>query len=441
MTIEQIKTILQDNGIVGAGGAGFPTYAKLDKRADTLILNCAECEPLLRLHRQLLKQFTHEILSTLDLLAKILEVETVYVGVKGSYKRTVAAVKAELDSFENMKLCTLPEVYPAGDEVVLTYEATGRVVPAGGIPLAVGVTVLNVETVYNVYRALNGLPVTHKYVTVTGEVASPVTVYAPIGMTFAELLELAGGVTISDPAYVIGGPMMGRLGSTAEVVTKTTNAVLVLPKSLPLVQKKLAKPVIDMKRAMAACCQCSYCTSLCPRYLLGHPIDPSAFMYVVSHAITNDTTPYVNSMFCSSCGLCEMYSCGQGLAPRSLLAACKDGLRAHGVKPPKDPKMSGVNAARPWRMVPLARLRSRLGLDPYNKSAPMAEHAAESKKLRIPLSQHIGVPAVAAVKKGDRVEAGQCIATPAENALSVAIHAPMAGTVTDVTDRVITITK
>lgn len=441
MTIEDIKSLLQENGIVGAGGAGFPTYAKLDKRADTLILNCAECEPLLRLHRQLLKQFTHEILSTLHLLSKILEVETVYIGVKGSYKRTVEAVKAELASYDNMKLCTLPEVYPAGDEVVLTYEATGRVVPAGGIPLAVGVTVLNVETVYNVYRALNGLPVTHKYVTVTGEVASPVTLYAPLGMTLQELVDLAGGVTTEDPAYVIGGPMMGRIGSLSEVVTKTTNAVLVLPKSLPLVQKKLSKTSIDMKRAMAACCQCSYCTSLCPRHLLGHPIDPSAFMYVASHSITGNTAPYVNALFCSGCGLCEMYSCGQGLSPRSLLDACKQGLRAHGVKPPKIEQPADVSEARPWRMVPLKRLRSRLGLDPYNQSAPMAEQTVETQKLRIPLSQHIGAPAVAVVKKGDRVEAGQCIAIPAENALSVAIHAPMAGVVADVTDRVITITK
>lgn len=441
MNIEEFKALLRENGIVGAGGAGFPTYAKLDKRADTLILNCAECEPLLRLHRQVLKMFTHEILSTLDQLAKALEVETVYIGVKGSYKRTVEAVKAELASFENMKLCTLPEVYPAGDEVVLTYEATGRVVPAGAIPLSVGVTVLNVETVYNVYRAMQGKPVTHKYVTVTGEVASPVTVYAPLGITISELLTLAGGVTIEDPAYIIGGPMMGRLGSTSEVVTKTTNAVLVLPKTLPLVQKKLSKPAIDMKRAMAACCQCSYCSSLCPRALLGHPIDPSAFMYVASNGITNDAAPYVNSLFCSGCGLCELYSCGQGLSPRSLLAECKNGLRQHGVKPPQAPAMSGVDAARGQRMVPLSRLRSRLGLNAYNKSAPILESDVTAARLRVSLSQHIGAPAVPTVKQGDRVEAGQPIAAAAENALSVAIHAPMSGVIAEVGERAITITK
>ena len=440
MNIEQFKALLRDNGIVGAGGAGFPTYAKLDKRADTLILNCAECEPLLRLHRQVLKMFTHEIISTLDQLAKALEVENVYIGVKGSYKRTVEAVKTTLASFPNMKLCTLPEVYPAGDEVVLTYEATGRVVPAGAIPLSVGVTVLNVETVYNIYRAAQGLPVTHKYVTVTGEVKNPMTVYAPLGITVGELLELAGGVTAEDTVCVMGGPMMGRIGSAAEVVTKTTNAVLVLPKTLPLVQKKLSKPVIDMKRAMAACCQCSYCTLLCPRALLGHPIDPSAFMYAASNGITNDAAPYLNSAFCSSCGLCELYSCGQGLSPRSLLAACKNGLRQHGVKPPQ-PEMKAVEHNRPQRMIPLSRLRSRLGLNKYNVSAPINEETVAAARLRVPLSQHIGAPAVPTVSKGERVTAGQCIAAPAENALSVAIHAPMDGVVAEVGPAAITITR
>ena len=208
MNIDQLKDLLRENGIVGAGGAGFPTYAKLDTRADTLILNCAECEPLLRLHRQVLKMYTHEILSTLYEISKILEVKTVYIGIKGSYKRTVAAVSEEISSFDNMKICTLPEVYPAGDEVVLTYEATGRVVPAGGIPIAVGVVVLNVETVYNIYRAMQGEPVTHKYITITGEVKNPVTLYAPVGITIEKLLEAAGGVTIDDPAYVLGGPIM-----------------------------------------------------------------------------------------------------------------------------------------------------------------------------------------------------------------------------------------
>ena len=441
MNIEQLKNLLRENGIVGAGGAGFPTYAKMDKKADTLILNCAECEPLLRLHRQVLKMYTHEILSTLNEISKILEIDSIYIGVKGSYKRTLAAVNAEIDSFPNMKICTLPEVYPAGDEVVLTYEATGRVVPPGEIPLSVGVTVLNAETVYNIYKAMNGQPVTHKYVTITGEVKNPITVYAPIGTPIDKLIALAGGVTIEDPAYVMGGPMMGRLGVPAETVTKTTNAVLVLPKELPLVQKKLSKTTIDIRRAMSACCQCSYCTSLCPRNLLGHPIDPSAFMLAASHGVTSDTAPYLNAMYCSGCGLCEMYSCSQGLSPRSLLGATKDMLRKNGIKPSKSADTKNVSPAREFRMIPLSRLRSRLGLDPYNKSAPITEENINVKKYKIALSQHIGAPAVPIVAKGDKVEANAKIAEAKENALSVAIHTPVSGTVTDINAKFITITK
>ena len=440
MNLEQLKELLRENGVVGAGGAGFPTYAKLDKKADTLILNCAECEPLLRLHRQVLKRYTYEILSTLNQISKILGVKSVCIGIKASYKEAVEALNAEIGSFDNMRLCTLPEIYPAGDEVVLTYETTGRVVPAGQIPLSVGVTVLNVETVYNVYCALEGKPVTHKYVTIIGEVKNPVTLYAPIGTPIEKLIEAAGGVTITDPAYLMGGPMMGRLGSPAEPVTKTTNAVLVLPKNMPLVQRKLSKTSIDIRRAMSACCQCNYCTSLCPRHLLGHPIDPSSFMLAASHGVTSDTDPYVNAAFCSGCGLCEAYSCNQSLSPRALLAATKSALREKGVKPPQNPEMSEVDATRPLRQIPVSRLRARLGLNPYNKSAPISEQEIKAKRLTISLSQHIGAPAVAIVKKDDKVTANQMIAKPQENALSVGIHSPINGTVAQVTDKNIIIT-
>ena len=135
MNLEQLKAALREAGVVGAGGAGFPTYAKLSEKADTLILNCAECEPLLRLHRQVLKLYTYEILSTLYEISKLTGIKHIIIGIKASYKETVDAINGEISSFENMRICTLPEIYPAGDEVVLTYEATGRVVPAGQIPL------------------------------------------------------------------------------------------------------------------------------------------------------------------------------------------------------------------------------------------------------------------------------------------------------------------
>ncbi len=438
MNFEELVALIKQNGIVGAGGAGFPTYAKLDKRADTIILNCAECEPLLRLHRQILERYAYEILSTLDLIKKTIGAKEVIIGVKGSYKGACEAVSQYVTSFENMRLQKLREMYPAGDEIVLIYQTTGRRPQPGALPISVGVTVFNVETIFNVYRALNGDPVTHKFVTITGEVKSHVTLKVPLGMTVAQLVELAGGATVKDPVYLLGGPMMGRLGNAQTLVTKTTNAVIVLPPDHPIVMRKNTKTSIDMKRAMAACCQCSYCTDLCPRHLLGYPINPSEFMRVVSNHTPSDVKPMIDGMFCSSCGLCEAFSCGQGLSPRMLLDAFKGQLRAAGVQPPKDIPLRDVNPSFPSRRVPVSRLTARLGVTQYKKTAPLDEgRDIQPGSVKILLSQHIGVPAVPAVKKGDTVKVGQLVAAAAEGKLSVNIHSSVNGTVKAVTDKFI----
>ena len=176
MNFEELKKVIRDAGVAGCGGAGFPSYAKLDKRADTIILNCAECEPLFKVHRQVLEKYAFEICTALNVITVAVEAEQFIVAVKGEYEETVEAVKAVLPQFKKGKISLLPEVYPAGDEVVTIYESTGRVVPAGNIPISVGVIVFNVETAYNIYKAVtDGTVVTHKFVTVAGEVKNPQT--------------------------------------------------------------------------------------------------------------------------------------------------------------------------------------------------------------------------------------------------------------------------
>lgn len=440
MKLSELQGILKENGIVGAGGAGFPTYAKLSEKADTIILNCAECEPLLKLHRQVLETHPHEIFEALNLISKTVNAKRICVAIKKSYVETAKAIAPFTEFFPNIEICRLNDVYPAGDEVILTYEVTGRIVPPGDIPLSVGVMVLNVETVYNLYRAMNGRPVTRKYVTIAGEVENPVTVRVPIGVTIGEIISLAGNITTPDPAFIIGGPMMGSLGSKANIVTKTTNAVLVLPSDHSLIRRREAKTFIDMKRAMAACCQCSYCTSLCSRNLLGHPINPSEFMRVASNGITNDASPYINAMYCSGCGLCEQYSCVQNLSPRMLLAACKTELRKAGFKPQPIKEAPVASPERPLRQVPMSRLTSRIGLKKYNKPAPIIEAVPNFKKVTVLLSQHVGNPSVPVVKKGDIVAEKQLIAEAGEG-LSVALHSPVNGKVTAVGKTAIIIEK
>lgn len=441
MNIEELKKIVKANGVVGAGGAGFPSYAKLNEKADTIILNCAECEPLLRLHRQVLEKYTREILSTLTTIANSVGATQVFVSIKATYKKAVAALEAALPEFPNINIKLLPNVYPAGDEVITIYETTGRVVPPGALPISVGVTVFNVETVLNIYYGTLGIkPVCEKYVTVTGAVKNPVTLKVPLGMTFEELIALAGGTDLKEYALINGGPMMGKIANLYDVVTKTTNAIIVLPEDHFVVMRKTANTSISRKRAMAACCQCRMCTDRCPRHALGHPIDPSAFMNGVSSMNMKKSEAYLNTLFCSGCGLCEMYSCNQGLAPSSLIGEMKDALRAGGIKC-EAPVQRPVDKTREGKFVSIPRLRARLDLERYDHPAPIAQLDIAPERVKILLSQHIGAPATPVVSIGDSVEKGQLIAKAPENALGVNIHASINGKVTEVTDRYIMIER
>lgn len=446
MEIQTLKQILQENGIVGAGGAGFPTYAKLDERAEIILMNCAECEPLLKLHRQLLEQHAEEILKAFDMIARTVGAKEAVIGIKREYKATLKAIDRYIDSYPDMRIQLLDSAYPMGDEVVLIYEATGRVIRPGGLPIEEGVAVFNVETVYNVYRAVEqNIPVADKLVSVVGEVERPITVRVPIGAAIRDVIAYAGEVKVKHPVYLIGGPMMGNLADETAVVTKTTNAVIVLDRSHTLVQRKNRNTAIDLKRAASSCCQCETCTNLCPRHALGHPIEPHKFMRSAANKDFQDTNVFLNTFFCSSCGLCENFSCPQGLAPRSLIAEYKMGLRKAGVKPPADVVPAPVKESRAYRKVPEERLEARLGLAKYDVDAPlqsdaywMEEHFIH--KVKIMLSQHIGAPAAAIVEKGDLVSAGDCIAKPG-NGLSVGIHASVDGIVQEVTDKYITIAE
>lgn len=441
MQINELSALLKQGGVVGAGGAGFPSYAKLNDKADTIILNCAECEPLLKLHRQVLEKYADDITMALDTVAKAVGADNVIIAIKPAYKEAVAAAQKSIASYSNMKIGFLPEIYPAGDEVVTIYETTGRVVEPGNIPITVGVIVFNVETMLNAAKMIKeGVGVTYKYVTVAGEVKKPCTLKAPLGITYKELIQKAGGATKDDYVIVAGGPMTGMIGYDSDVVTKTSNAILVMPKNAYIVQKRQTNVNIDIKRAMSVCCQCRMCTDLCSRNLLGHPIEPHSVMRAVSGNETQETKVFLNTFFCSSCGLCELYSCPQELNPRTIIAKSKSLLRKGGIAVPKDVEFEDVSAQRPYRTVPMERLIARLGLRKYDVPSPMNDTLVETKSVKIMLAQSIGAPSVACVKVGDSVRLGDVIANAPEE-LGVAIHSSIDGKVVEVSDKFIVINK
>lgn len=440
MNLDNLKSLLFEGGVAGAGGAGFPTYAKLSDQADTVILNCAECEPLIKVDRQLMVQYVDEILQGMQLLVDTMGAKEGIIAIKKSYKASLEAVEHCIGEYKSLRLHVLPDIYPAGDEVILIYEATGRIVPQGKIPIMVGCVVVNVETVLNAMRKVNeDRNVITKFVTVAGLVNSPVTVEVPIGITVEKLLAMAGGVSAEDAVLLMGGPMTGRICSKADVVTKTTKALLVLPPTCLPITKRRNKPQINIRNAMSVCSQCSMCTSLCPRNLIGHSIKPHDFMRSLANGITSDTETFLNSFFCCSCGLCEMYSCHQDLSPRSLLDAYKNGLRSKGVRIPDKKDRGYADPMREERKVPEHRLLVRLGLEPYDIPAPMVQYQGRIDSVKLMLRQNIGAPCVPSVKVGDTVEAGAQIAAPPQGALGTCLHASITGKVTAVTENYITI--
>lgn len=438
MLLNELTAIMRNSGIVGAGGAGFPTYAKLDKRADTIVLNCAECEPLFKLHRQLLANNADKILFALNEVKNAVGAQRVIIGIKPSYKDAIKACEYFLPSYKNFSISLLPEVYPAGDEIILIYQTTGRVVKPGKLPISEGVTVFNVETMLNTYCALKeNSGVCEKYLSVVGEVKNPITLKVPIGMKFKDVVALAGGETIKNYVYLSGGVMTGRIADENSVVTKTTNAVMVLPDTHQVILKRLAKTQISIKRAMSSCCQCRSCTDLCSRGLLGYPIEPHAFMRAASKGMDTDIKAVINTMYCSQCGLCEMYACPQGLSPRTLIGVAKSELRKNKI-PLHQPEYMGVKKEREYRCVPMKRLITRLGLEKYDKPALYVPKNINPQYVKIMLSQHIGAPSAVCVKEGDNVVKGAVIANAADG-LSVSIHSSVSGTVKTVTDKYIII--
>ncbi|MGL6194991.1 MAG: proline reductase-associated electron transfer protein PrdC, partial [Thermoguttaceae bacterium] len=195
-------------GVVGAGGAGFPTHVKLSGKADTLVINAAECEPLLHKDKELILSRADELVDGVAAGMKLVNATKGVIGIKGKYKNVIDHLKPKLS--KGMEIVPLEDAYPAGDEFILVYETLHRVIPPGGIPLAVGAVVMNVETAINVANS-NSSPVVSKYVSVAGEVEHPCTVCVPIGAPLSACLAPAGKIKISDPCFVIGGVMMGKL--------------------------------------------------------------------------------------------------------------------------------------------------------------------------------------------------------------------------------------
>jgi len=430
-------------GVVGAGGAGFPTHVKLEADVERVLGNGASCEPLLTSDIFLMESQSADILTGLSMVMQSTGARRGTLCLKEKHFEAVDALKKTISkqSIENIDIFGLTDFYPAGDEMVLVYEVTNRVVPEGGFPLQVGVVVNNVESLLNIALAVKtDKPVTDRYLTVAGEVQKNLVMKVPIGISVGEVINLAGGATITDFKVIIGGPMMGQVVTDlSRSVDKTTSGIIVLPADHNIVAGKTDDPERVRQITRLFCCQCSRCTDLCPRTLLGHSLESHKIMrqlgvgsHLVSEALLTD------ALICSECGICEKFACPMMISPREVNAQIKREMIGKGVDRSSKKIDYQPSAFRDVRKVPTKRLMERLQVSRYDRHPEFFAGKIEISKAAIPLKQHIGAPAIAVVKTGDRVKKGDLIGEIPDKALGARVHSSISGVVESVgTDIVI----
>ncbi len=427
--VEQVRQA----GVVGAGGGGFPTHVKLGAGVEFVIANGAECEPLMHKDAELMASHAAQVVEGMEAVMAACGAARGIIGIKAKHAEAVEAFERVLPG-RLVELHLLEDFYPTGDEFVLVHETIGRLIPPGGLPHPVGAVVQNVETLYNIAAAQQGVPVTRKYLTVAGAVRQPFSGAVPVGVSFRELIALAGGTPAGEVALLVGGAMMGRLTRNLdECVEKTTGGLIVLPADHSLVLRK-ERPETSMHRiGKSACDQCSYCTELCPRYLLGYHVEPHKVMRSLGFSLSGEDFWNQMGLLCCECSLCTLYACPEDLYPRE---ACQQSKRQIRLKGLLDQARAAVTADPPKphplhesRRIPLRQLIQRLGLASYDAPAPMRQVQMSPGRVHLALKQHAGGPAQPVVQVGAQVRAGQLVAQMPEGQLGAAIHASIGGRV------------
>lgn len=315
MSSDEIRAAVKEAGVVGMGGAAFPTSVKLspppDKKVDTLIINGCECEPYLTCDHRIMLEKPKELLEGTKLLMRVLEIEQAYICIEDNKEDAIEAVRQENDD-PRIVLLKMPTKYPQGSEKHLVKAAVDREIPSGGLPFDVGTLIQNVGTCVAVYEAAKfNKPLIERVVAVTGQnVQEPQNLMVKIGTKLSHIIDECGGIVDEPAKVVVGGPMTGRSQETLEApVVKGTTGVVVLPPDMA---------IEDMD--YSDCVRCCKCVEHCPMLL--YPNQISIYCEAGMVAEANQW----NTMDCIECGICA-YVCPSKRPITQLVQSMKPLIR------------------------------------------------------------------------------------------------------------------
>lgn len=291
---EEIISIIKESGITGMGGAGFPTHVKLspppEKKIDTVILNGAECEPYLTADHRLMLEKPEMVIKGLKAIMKAVDVKKGYIGIENNKPDAIEIMTKAAYNDETVEVIPLKTKYPQGDEKRLIHSITEREVPAGALPMDVGVVVNNVGTAYAIANAIEtGMPLVERIATITGSgIKNPKNLLIKVGTPFKEIIDQCGGFKDKPGKVIMGGPMMGMAQFTIEIpAIKGTSGILVLDE----IDSKIPDP--------SPCIRCGKCVDICPVNL--QPL----FISKLSLKKMYDEAEGYNPLSCIECGSCS----------------------------------------------------------------------------------------------------------------------------------------
>jgi len=424
----------------------------INEKCRTVIVSALKDNPLSFAEEYLLQREWPKIIDGLKLLMVNHHAEKGIIAVSKSDRPVIADLKHCVEDCDNIDLFFVDNFYPAADQAILIYEITGQLFSRATPAALSGSLVYELRTVINICEAVTEkTPVTRRLLTCTGEVALPSLVLGHLGVSFREVIELCGGATIDEYVILSGAPARGAITTDIDTpVTRSTTTITVLPADHELVKERFQTIGAQIKKSKSVCNQCSFCTELCPVYLLGGKLYPHLIMRQIAYGLAEPEEVILGALLCSECGICEVFACPHKLSPRAVNREIKERLKQEAepeclldgqingnkgddrISDQTDGQISGKlqpHSNRDYRKVSFERLADLFSVGPYAEPPKMELLETSPGQVELLFQEMSAAGVLPRVKPGEEIAQGSLVAET-KMPTGAGLHTSISGKVT-----------